>query len=129
MQTLKPNLDAIHCGSTDAHIQYAHYIHPLQLARGGNQTPPSYPNPVSDILYIDLDRQLLSVARAASAISSDPAFDVRLHDGQGNLLRNANTKGGTVRFNVSDLPVGIYFLHINDGISAMPEIQQVIVER
>ena len=31
--------------------------------------------------------------------------------------------------NLSTLPVGIYYLHIYDGISSTPEIQQIMVER
>jgi hypothetical protein len=55
-------------------------------------------------------------------------YDVRLYDGQGNLLRNATNKGGTVQFNVSALPDGIYYLHIYDGINSTPEMQQIVVQ-
>jgi len=60
-------------------------------------------------------------------ISTD--FDVRLFDGFGNLVRQTATKGGSVQFNVSNLPVGIYYLHVYDGVSDKPEIYQIIVER
>ena len=36
---------------------------------------------------------------------------------------------GTVQFNVSNLPKGNYLLHIYDGVSSKPEIQQIMVQR
>ena len=80
-----------------------------------------YPNPVGDILYIDID--------PPSDVKTQTAFDARLYDGQGNLLRQAFTMGGTVEFNVSKLTEGLYFLHIYDGGNLKPEIHQVMVER
>ena len=61
--------------------------------------------------------------------NADPVFDVRLYDGQGNLVRQQLTKGGNVEFNVANLPVGIYYLHVYDGVSDKPEVQQIVVER
>jgi hypothetical protein len=57
-----------------------------------------------------------------------PTYDIRLYDGMGNLLRNSQTKGGTIQFNVSALPDGIYYLHIYDGVNVKPEMQQIVVE-
>jgi len=79
-----------------------------------------YPNPVSDVLYIELDPPASSKTQIT--------FDVRLLDGQGNLLRQTFTKGGTVEFNVSTLPDGVYYLHIYDGVSEKPEMHQIMVE-
>ena len=58
----------------------------------------------------------------------EPVYDLRLYDGQGNLLRQQKTKGSTVQFNVSALPNGIYYLHIYDGVSDTPEMRQIVVE-
>jgi hypothetical protein len=52
-----------------------------------------YPNPVSDVLYIEID-----------------------------------SEAGTMQFNVSNLPNGIYYLHVFGGVSETPEIRQVMVE-
>jgi len=81
---------------------------------------PAYPNPVSDVLNIDLSD--------SKTQGSNFTFDVRLYDGQGNLLRQTSTKGGTVEFNVSNLPDGTYYLHIYDGVSSTPEMKQIFVE-
>jgi hypothetical protein len=80
---------------------------------------PSYPNPVNDILTIETGASVKGVSQT---------YDVRLYDGQGNLLRQASNKGGTVQFNVSALPDGIYYLHIYDGVSSTPEMQQIVVQ-
>ena len=82
---------------------------------------PAYPNPASDMLYIEFDEN-------AKTQGEKHIFDVRLYDGQGNLLRQSSTKGGTTQFNVSNLPDGLYYLHIYDGVNSTPEIQQIMVE-
>ena len=94
-----------------------------------------YPNPVSDILSIEIDDQAILQAQTRGQTTSgaqrsvpDPAFDIRLYDGMGNILRQQQTKGGTVQFNVSNLPNGTYYLHIYDGASDKPEIQQIMVQ-
>ena len=79
----------------------------------------SYPNPVNDILTIETGTSVKVVSLT---------YDIRLYDGQGNLLRQAVNKGGTVQFNVSALPDGIYYLHIYDGINSTPEMQQIVVQ-
>jgi subtilisin family serine protease len=95
-----------------------------------------YPNPASDILNIEIDPQASANTKALAlnvtdvrSLKNDPEYDLRLYDHQGNLLRQAATKGSTVQFNVSNLPVGIYYLHIYDGVSNKPEIRQIVVER
>ena len=92
-----------------------------------------YPNPVSDILTVEIDgdaaaRELQALVNAKS-LAGAPTFDIRLYDGQGTLLLQQKTKGGRVQFDVSDLRVGVYYLHITDGVSEKPAMQQVIVER
>jgi len=90
---------------------------------GTNRSPsPAYPNPVSDILNIDVGSTADANARGSLT------FDVRLYDGQGNMLRQANVSGGTtVQFDVFNLPNGFYYLHIYDGVNSTPEMHQIIV--
>ena len=45
-----------------------------------------------------------------------------------NMVRQTTAKGGIVQFDVSNLPYGIYFVHIYDGINNDPEIVKVIIE-
>jgi hypothetical protein len=95
---------------------------PLNISVGSKSPSPAYPNPVNDILTVD-------VGSAANTNTQNLTYDVRLYNTTGNMLRQAGNRGdGTVQIDVSNLPNGIYFLHIYDGISKSPEIQQVIVK-
>jgi len=94
----------------------------------------SYPNPVSDVLNIEIDEEEITKTKsleqtAKVAKTIETVYDIRLYDGQGNLLRQTTTKGGKIQFNVSNLPNGIYYLHVYDGVSETPEIRQIMVER
>ena len=84
-----------------------------------------YPNPTYHIINIEINED---VSDQEKRIKSDLVFDMRLYDSQGNLLRQAATKGGTVQFNVSILPNGIYYLHIYDGVNNTPIMKQILVE-
>jgi len=84
---------------------------------------PPYPNPTSDVLNVELGQSSSSKSQGESI-----TYDIRLYDGQGNLLRQTSSKGGTVQFSVSNLPDGIYYLHIYDGVNSKPEMQQIVVE-
>jgi len=86
--------------------------------------PPNiYPNPAEDVLYVEIENTESERSQDSSLI-----YDIRLYDGQGNLLRQSSSKGGTVQFNLSDLPNGIYYLHTYDGVSKNPYMQQIVVE-
>jgi hypothetical protein len=89
-----------------------------------------FPNPVSDILNIKIEEESKDNQQAISNAKNkkETVYDIRLYDGQSNLLRQSSTKGGTIQFNVSNLPDGIYYLHVYDGVNSTPEIQQIIVE-
>ena len=76
--------------------------------------------PVRDILTIEID------SGPPNKSSNSPTFDVRLFNKQGILQRQQTTHGGTVQFNVSNLPADTYFLHIKEGTNT--EIHQIIVE-
>ena len=75
---------------------------------------------------VDVDAIMEQFSAGSQKKTDD--IDVRLYDGQGNLLRQQKTKGGTVQMNVSGLPDGFYYLHIYDGVSDTPEMQQIVVE-
>ena len=96
----------------------------------------AYPNPTSNTLNIEIDKTTYMQAKSleqtttiAKQLKIDPTFDIRLYDGQGNIVRRVQNKGGNVQFNISDLLIGIYYLHVYDGISEKPEIQQIAIER
>jgi len=92
-----------------------------------------YPNPASDLLYVDIDSDLEevpSVQQSKSSVEQERrVFNVRLYDGQGNMVRQTSIKSGTVQFNVSNLPNGVYYLHVYGDANSAPEIRQVMIER
>ena len=94
---------------------------------GSSSSLKAYPNPVFDILTVDINT-LIHLSSTLSSSRSSPTFDIRLYDGQGNLLRQQKAQGGTVQFNVANLLNGIYYLHIYDGVSSTPEMLQIVVE-
>ena len=94
-----------------------------------------YPNPATDVINIEIDAEAIAQAKAleqtltdGKQLKTEQTYDIRLYDGQGNLLRQQKTKGGTVQFNVSALLNGIYYLHVYDGVSDTPEMRQIVVE-
>ena len=81
-----------------------------------------YPNPVRDILYIDIDLQ-----QSLSNANSQLTYDIRLYDTQGNLAHNTVTaQTGTVQIDVSQLRNGTYLLQIFDGVDPQPYAQVII---
>ena len=92
-----------------------------------------FPNPVSDILNIEFDQEAIAQAKSLEqtdfkSIKRDATYDIRLYDGYGILLRQAQTQGEKVEINVTNLSNGFYYLHIYDGISEKPEMIQIIVQ-
>lgn len=88
---------------------------------------PPYPNPASDIFYINVNAAA-NDALLQGAGAKDVMFDIRLYDGYGTLLRRTDSRGGKVMFSVSDLPNGIYYLHVYDGSSEKTKLWQLIVK-
>ncbi len=94
----------------------------------------AYPNPASNILTVNIDEMVTQAESLKQTVTSDkrlkiePDYDIRLYDGQGNLLRQRKVKSGTAEFRVADLPSGVYHLHIYDGTSEKPVMQQIVVE-
>jgi hypothetical protein len=78
-----------------------------------------YPNPASDILYVDLER----IQNKTSG-----SYDIRLYNILGNMCRQTKAIGGTVEISVSNLPGGIYFLNTYDESVSKPETHKIIVK-
>jgi len=96
------------------------YLYPI-WATYYSPSPP-YPNPTSDVLNVEVGQSSVEKSQGANF-----TYDIRIYDGQGNLLRQTSSKGGTIQFNLSNLPDGLYYLHIYDGVSEKPEIKQIEV--
>jgi hypothetical protein len=98
---------------------------PFEPEEGNMNTVPEeeaivfYPNPVNNILYIDLER---------TQNKTSGSYDIRLYNSLGNMCRQAKATSGTVEFSASNLPDGIYFLIIYDGSAPKPEVHKIIVK-
>jgi len=107
---------------------------PVQAYVYSSSPLTAYPNPVSDILNIEIDRQAIDNARvqlqtdSKIQCSSDPIFEFRLYNELGVQVRYATAKNGIVELNVSNLPNGLYYLHIYDGVNSIPEKQTIRVK-
>jgi hypothetical protein len=111
--------------------EYQHSPSSLAYPNSEYQYSPSlaYPNPVSDILTVDLEQAASARISASASETIDITYDVRLYNDKGNLLRQQSAKGGQIEFNVANLPNGMYYLHIYDGAKNKPEIQKILVDR
>ena len=106
----------------------------FEFIEGWSPSSFVYPNPASDIINVEIVKEAISKSNTieqsptdGNRIKLDPTYDIRLYDGQSNLLRQQTTKGDKIEFNVSNLSSGIYYLHIYDGVNSQPEIHQVVV--
>jgi hypothetical protein len=95
----------------------------------------AYPNPVSDILTVNFEPTLVAQTKASLQTTGNVltakkrafTLDVKLYDYLGSLRHSATSTGETLLLNVSELPNGIYFLHVHDGIMNEPEVKRIIV--
>jgi hypothetical protein len=91
---------------------------------GYSPSPAStYPNPVNDILNIEIDNQ--AAKQQPNVINS---YNIRLYDVLGNIRRQTTTQNSSIQFNVSNLPNGFYYLHIYDGVSSKPDMRTIVVQ-
>ncbi len=63
-----------------------------------------YPNPANEVLTIEIE-----------AVRTD-IFTVQLHDIYGKLVKTEIASGNRLSVDVLDLPIGMYWLSINDGM-------------
>ena len=81
-----------------------------------------YPNPTANFIDIEISEN------DTERTNNDPVYDIRIYDGQGNLLRQQKGKNNRAKFNLSNLPYGVYYLHVYDDMSVKPVVRQIIVE-
>jgi hypothetical protein len=86
------------------------------------RTTVFHPNPVNDILYVDLEKFVHTKNKTSASC------DIRLYDSQGKIYRQTKATDGTVEFSVSNLPNGIYFLNIYNESISKPETHKIIVK-
>jgi hypothetical protein len=95
------------------------------------------PNPVSDVLHIDFDRdaiaQTIEQQPLSAYISKNTlqvlTFNIRLYDSYGVLMRQATSNGQDVELYVSNLPGGLYYVYVDIGVDTKPEIHKIIIKK
>ena len=55
------------------------------------------------------------------------AYNVRIYDSSGHMVKQGIAENGRVEFDLSDLPGGTYYLYICNGVDE-PMIQPIVVE-
>jgi len=89
------------------------------------------PNPVSDILTIDLTQTDTDAFGARTDVRAsevtETIFDIRLLNSHGMVVRQQRTQARSIQFDVSNLPEGTYYLHIEHNGEI--EMHQIIVQR
>jgi len=95
-----------------------------------------HPNPVSNVLTIDLTQvetpEAFTLSDRVRTSTSDRArtsevFNIRLFNAHGMIVRQQRTRAATIQFDVSNLPEGTYYLHIEHNGEI--EKHQIIVQR
>ena len=99
---------------------------------GGGDVTVVYPNPVSDVLNIEINSiadtlQPLPLSKLQTSAAA-PVSDVKLYNQSGTLVRSLSAADTQIQLNVADLPAGIYYLHVSRK-GKTPEIKTIIVSR
>ncbi|MDR2424684.1 MAG: T9SS type A sorting domain-containing protein, partial [Prevotellaceae bacterium] len=88
----------------------------------------TYPNPVSDVLNIEISAVADTLQTAQASKQQIPVSEVKLYNQSGTLVRSLLATDTHIQLNVADLPAGIYYLHVGKK-GKTPEIKTIIVNR
>lgn len=91
----------------------------------GSSRIKAYPNPVSNTLTIEIDKTKYSQSKVTGQLT----FDIRLYNSSGNMVRQTKVQESSTQLDLSNLPVGVYVLHVYDGTNEKPDTQLIKVER
>ncbi|MDR1523879.1 MAG: T9SS type A sorting domain-containing protein [Tannerella sp.] len=89
----------------------------------------AYPNPVSDLLNIELDENVIEKLMESGLAKGKIDIDIRLYTHSGVLVRNLISSNKKMQLDVSNLPNGVYFLHVSSVLTQNPDVITVIVRR
>jgi subtilisin family serine protease len=95
------------------------------------------PNPVNTIMDINItpNENVLqnqnSHGQTASSqknvIPANPVYEIKLYNNTGSLVRQTISTTGNITLDVSNLPNGLYILHVHDGADNPPQTQNIII--
>lgn len=88
-----------------------------------------YPSPASDVLMVNFDVKLPENSGSEMMKNNqDIFFKIYLYNENGVMARQTTSDGSQIQFDVSNLPNGMYYLHIYNGRADKPEVRKVIVK-
>jgi len=103
----------------------------VTLMGGGCSKGSSYSKvlsvPSANRIEVEFDMDTYKQQVNTQVYPKAPAFDIRMFNIAGILVKQATSSGETVQLDVSSLPNGAYVIHIYDGISPTPEVHKVQV--
>lgn len=107
--------------------QCGHIVGTNTIYAAGSYSSSASPNPANNTLNINIEELENGDASTLSSASGQVYYDIRLYNMQGSLLRNLRVANGQTSIDVSGLPNGNYFLHVNKNGTAEPQVHKVIV--
>jgi hypothetical protein len=81
------------------------------------------------LLNIEIDENEIEKLMESGLVKGKIKVDIRLYTHLGVLVRNISSFGEKVQLNVSNLPNGVYFLHILCGLDEKPEVITIVIRR
>jgi Cu/Zn superoxide dismutase len=95
------------------------------------------PNPVNTTMDINITpnenvlQNQSSQGQAASSqknvIPANPVYEIKLFNNTGAQVRQTISTTGNITLDVSNLPNGLYILHVHDGADNPPQTQNIII--
>lgn len=107
--------------------QCGHIIGTNTIYAAGSYSSSASPNPANNTLNVNIEELENGGASTLSSVSGHVYYDIRLYNMQGSLLRNLRVANGQTSIDVSGLPNGNYFLHVNKNGTGEPQVHKVIV--
>lgn len=109
--------------------QCGHIIGTNTIYAAGSYSSSASPNPANNTLNVNIEELENGGANTLSATPGQISvyYDIRLYNMQGTLLRSLRVVNGQTSIDVSGLPNGNYFLHVNKNGSGEPQVHKVIV--
>jgi hypothetical protein len=95
------------------------------------------PNPVNTTLSVNItpgedvlqnqSSQNQTVSSKGNAVPVNPVYGIKLYNNTGSLVRQTISTTGNITLDVSNLPNGLYILHVHDGADNPPQTQNIII--
>jgi len=86
-------------------------------------------DPTSNVLNVEIAAEAVASLKTSRNLTVDPTFDIRLYDAKDNLVRQTSNRSTTTQFNVAGLSSGVYYLHVDNGVTEKPVVKQIVVQR